>query len=490
MKLISINIKNFRSLEDVTFYIDSVDGGYTYSLIGINESGKSSFLKAISAVLNEEEIVYDRDFTSPNLPIIVTLNYKLTTEEQDNLSDKLMEFDFDAELTGLVKIQNISICAKFEPVPNSQRRVYEQVSLEKNIIDEYTLQNEKPVRKDPEQQEQESLNLEKFFQNSLPKYFRTLAHHIVFWKSESKYLITERINLTNFASSLENISIPLVNCFALAGINKANISGCINRLQDNPAEINNLAEKLGDSVTAHIQKIWKNHPIKIKFQISFPLLSFLVEDNKVKYQAKTTAQRSDGFRQFLSFLLTISAESATNNLSNTLLLIDEPETHLHPKAQEYLMEELIEITRGDDNNVVLFATHSNHMIDKDQIGRCFRVSKNENDKTIIGIIELGKTTYAEVNYEVFDIIDSDYHNELYGYLEAEHKVALKNLPLEKTWWNDKKKDKEKVSLPTYIRHAIHHPENTKNKRFTEEELKKSIEILRELKRENTELKTV
>ncbi|MDA0208487.1 MAG: AAA family ATPase [bacterium] len=57
----------------------------------------------------------------------------------------------------------------------------------------------------------------------------------------------------------------------------------------------------------------------------------------------------DGFCQFISFLLTISAESATNQLSNSLLLLNEPETHLHPQAQEYLKDELIKITRNDEN---------------------------------------------------------------------------------------------------------------------------------------------
>jgi len=53
-------------------------------------------------------------------------------------------------------------------------------------------------------------------------------------------------------------------------------------------------------------------------------------------------------------LLTISAESATNQLSNSFLLLDEPETHLHPQAQEYLKDELIKITRNDANNIVFF----------------------------------------------------------------------------------------------------------------------------------------
>ena len=122
------------------------------------------------------------------------------------------------------------------------------------------------------------------------------------------------------------------------------------------------------------------------------------------------------------------------------------------------------------------------MIDKDHIERCFRVSKQSNRKTKLEKIELGKTSYSEVNYEVFGIPSSDYHNELYGYLEEVEKTKLDSLPKTKKWKNKKTGATEDVSLATYIRHSIHHPENTRNPKFTPEELQESIEKLRELKK--------
>jgi hypothetical protein len=121
------------------------------------------------------------------------------------------------------------------------------------------------------------------------------------------------------------------------------------------------------------------------------------------------------------------------------------------------------------------------MIDKDHIERCFRVSKQSNRKTKLEKIELGKTSYSEANYEVFGIPSSDYHNELYGYLEDVAKSKLDVLPKNKKWKNKKKQTTEDVSLATYIRHSIHHPENTQNIKFTPKELQDSIEQLRKLK---------
>lgn len=481
MKLLSLTIKNFRSIEDETFTITEVDKTHTFTLIGINESGKSSFLKAVSLIDDDnEKIIFPKDYFEESEAVSIALNYQLEAQEEKELKSSLIGKGFEKDIISKIKVEKVSVCATFDPAANAPKNVFDQVVFQKKTFEDYTLQGDKPVKKDP-QQTQEDFDLEKYFEVHLPKYFWKIAHHIVFWKSDNKHLINEQINLDTFAANPENTSIPLINCFELADVSQDDIASRVAKLKTDPAEINDLQEKLGDKVTAHIKKVWPNHPIKIKFQINNSLLSFLVEDEKVKYKSKTTEQRSDGFRQFISFLLTISAESATNQLSNSLLLLDEPETHLHPQAQEYLKDELIKITRNDENNIVFFATHSNYMIDKDHIERCFRLSKQSNRKTKLEKIELGKTSYSEVNYEVFSIPSSDYHNELYGYLEDVEKSKLDGLSKTKKWKNKKTGTTEDVSLAKYIRHSIHHPENTQNQKFTAEELQESIKTLRGLK---------
>src|SRR6185436_7048704 len=136
------------------------------------------------------------------------------------------------------------------------------------------------------------------------------------------------------------------------------------------------------------------HPVKIKFKINNGKLAFLVEDKDVKYQAKTTKQRSDGFRQFISFLLTLSAQNHSDELSNCILLLDEPETHLHPTAQLNLMDELIKISKNKNDNIVFFATHSNYMIDKLNIERCFKIYKKKN-ASALEQINKSHSSYSE-----------------------------------------------------------------------------------------------
>ena len=76
----------------------------------------------------------------------------------------------------------------------------------------------------------------------------------------------------------------------------------------------------------------------------------------------------------------------------------------------------------------------------------------------------------------------EYHNELYGYIESqgwieEYKQEKETIPYKRLRKNGTVIDEDLI-LTQYIRHQIHHPENKQNIRFTTEELKKSIRMMR------------
>ena len=318
-------------------------------------------------------------------------------------------------------------------------------------------------------------------------------HRTVFWTAKDEYLISGAVNLDAFAANPE-ISIPLKNSFRLAEIESSSIPQAIANFTGDTTEKKHLEGKLSRAVTKHISKVWPGHPIKIIFDIDGRVITFQVLDtNAEEGKAKTADQRSDGFRQFISFLLTISAEDSNQELNNCLLLLDEPETHLHPQAQIHFLDELKKITTNDRGNIVLFATHSNYMIDKDKLIRNFKVTK-EKENTSIKPIDTKDSTYASVNYEVFGIATSDYHSELYGKLHEKFKIANPtNDKKEKICEFDKeffhgtqKQSRDKPSwgkpnqatLPTFVRNCIHHSDN--GNVYTQAELIKSIELMKKL----------
>ena len=480
MKLEKIKIENYKSIDNLEFEISEVNNSYTYSLLGINESGKSSFLKAISLIDNDD-INYPQDFFSDSKPVKITLLYSLTDGNLTELKKELTtKYKFSKELLDKTIINSIQISIEFQPTTTKAKTIEQAITFETEVFSDYTLKEKIPTKKGKEENELEDFNLSTFFEQELDDYFWGISHHVVFWKSSPEYLILDEIDLLKFSNTPKEVSIPLLNCFILAGISKESLKTEIAKL-NSPVTINSLQSRLSELTTEHINKVWPEHPISITFQINNNKISLLIEDNGVKFQPKTTGQRSDGFKQFISFLLTISVENFNGELSNTILLIDEPETHLHPPAQINLLGELIKITSNSNNNILFFATHSNYLIDKNNLDRNYKVSKRKNLETSINKIEKKTSTYSEVNFEVFGIETSDYHNELYGFIESEEKSLLEGLKKTMKWKNAKTKKEYNVSLSEYIRHSIHHPENELNKKYTDKELSQSIKILRELK---------
>lgn len=69
--------------------------------------------------------------------------------------------------------------------------------------------------------------------------------------------------------------------------------------------------------------------------------------------------RSLGFRSWLAFLLALYGETGEESPSGCLIVIDEPDVHLHPRGQKDMLAYLEELSY---TNLVVFATHSPFMV--------------------------------------------------------------------------------------------------------------------------------
>lgn len=472
MKLQSITIKNYRSIENVKFEINEIsDGTFTYGLIGVNEAGKSSILQSF-ALLDKHIVPTGLDFQDKDLPIEVEYEYIQEKDDITACKELILKSYPDLKIAD-IDIKNATIKVSYS-LPGLQ--LVKTLSF-KDVVDEVAKTQIEP------------LLLDEVYSST---------HYTIYWKYAEKYLITNQILLSEFSADPDNISVPLKRCFELCGYDtKQKIQTIIQTITTDSTEREDLRDKLGKQVTNLIRKVWPNHPITITFDISGDGINFHVKDSNKK--AKTTSQRSDGFKQFISFLLNISAQKEVNSLSNSLILLDEPETHLHPQAQEYFLNELVKLT-SSDNNICFFATHSNYMIDKKCLSRNFKVIKRDKDeKTEVLPFDEKNSTYASVNFEVFGILDDSYHNELYDSFRQKHlddsnknladdkkqetiginafdeQFCVQKLKLKKTYPEKGKQDQ--VTLPTFVRNCIHYPTN-KNKDFLSK-LKESITLMRE-----------
>lgn len=183
-----------------------------------------------------------------------------------------------------------------------------------------------------------------------------------------------------------------------------------------------------------------------------------------------------------------------------IYLIDEPELHLHPKAQEKLLDLLLEESKDKQ---IFISTHSPYMF-KGSFGagaNLLLLKRNSKDEIDIvnakaegwGLFGDISPTWGEVNWFAYNLPTIEFHNELYGFIQSiaidenekysyerefDDWLVSKGLEQNRSWIKEIKgvaKEPQSRTLQTFIRDSIHHPENKHNKKFTDAELKLSIE---------------
>lgn len=173
------------------------------------------------------------------------------------------------------------------------------------------------------------------------------------------------------------------------------------------------------------------------------------------------------------------------------LFIDEPELCLHPKGQTKLLEALLEISKTKQ---VFLTTHSPYFLVTPHLSNVgLFIFRKEGITNIVEDASLEKMfpwspTWGEINFKAYKLPTVELHNELYGKLqhdsgqfrekEFEQWLQGRNIQFTKQWIRENNGTAQApydVTLQTFIRNHIHHPENRRNTLYTENELKQSIE---------------
>lgn len=187
------------------------------------------------------------------------------------------------------------------------------------------------------------------------------------------------------------------------------------------------------------------------------------------------------------------------------VLLDEPETSLHPRWQKEIVHLIEAMLQTDGTSPQIFlATHSEKvlesLISRDDV-LIVRLSKENGEIKTESISEmdlcLPSPTFAELDYVVFHIPSLSYHDELFNYFQyligknstvaVDEKIQLYGGKFFKNKMN--KYEKTRIytvhgkpyttnTLPTYIRDFFHHPNEMQAP--TDEEIELSIACLREL----------
>ncbi len=186
---------------------------------------------------------------------------------------------------------------------------------------------------------------------------------------------------------------------------------------------------------------------------------------------------------------------ATESKEGLIYLIDEPELHLHPRAQDKLAKLLIE---ESSNAQIVVSTHSPYLISNFMSSPANKIILNRGDdgieiqyadSSVTNIFDWSPS-WGEINYRAYGMATVEFHNELYGWLQQKHSLSVTavdtyllnnhGIAKSKEWVkenNNISQPPQQTTLCSYVRNSIHHPENKHNEKYSDVDLLNSIDIL-------------
>lgn len=440
MLLNRVCIKNFRSITECTI---TMDRSYQV-LVGINEAGKSNILKAFSLIDDTVEITkndirdpsHDEDnveesevrfvFCLENSEINEIIHALTDNFICKSLNKPLLTIgDTEACLREFLKyksevLYNVDIINnkrnpshwKLEGLRFKVKNNWKQVATGKTTtcqiagaaknlpagtvidIDDYTVAEPTVL---------EDLDISKLnilVGKQFTEILKKNKPSSVLWRYQEANLLPGKIVLSTFRGNPDTC-IPLKIMFNLSDIE--DIPKAITDAESKTNGLKNLFKRVSEKTTAHMKRVWPEwEKLTVLVSQNGDYIEAGIQD---EYNFYSLERRSDGFKRFFSFLLLISGQNKTKDLVGNIILIDEPEIGVHPTGQKFLSDELIKIS---NQNIVMVATHSIFMIDKNQIDRHIIVKKNK-EVTSIERVEHSNITEEEVifnalGYSIYELM--------------------------------------------------------------------------------------
>ena len=396
MKLDRFEIKNFRSIKDMTINIEERNGKKCLILVGKNEAGKSNILKAISAVFGQYEVsIKDQNKNASDNKYYIRAIFKLEENDFNVLETGLFEeynikdtniFQNNLDIKNFIKeaFDEILLIIKIDDNEEPRLTYWSYKTLDKKykiLSSVYYEQNSKQITVSSKENSigSELLinDLKNIILTNIKNYIidiEELYNNMIFWEYNDQYLLPSSLYIEDFKND-PDICIPLKNIFYLNNI--IDIEQDIENASKKDKGLHSFLERISKEATKEFRKIWPDLN-NIEFIIRKDGEEFDIRIKEKEFYSNE--DRSDGFKRFIAILLMLSIEYRTQEANNSLILFDEPDSFLYPTSARFLKEELLKIS---ENSIVIYSTHSPFMIDNECIGRHLVIERKDDISEIV-----------------------------------------------------------------------------------------------------------
>lgn len=382
-------IQNFKGIEHVRLDFNAQPKSNVYTLIGLNESGKTTILEAIN-LLN-----YRTDLDPLNLPgystkdvhdlipiakrsnfngrISITAGFELNQDDEEAIRKYVLSLDFELEK----QIGSFYVTQSYE-FKNS--KLIQQPSQPRSTWTLPLVGKVKRGRKTINLTGEKWLKTVNFVKGWLPDvlYFP----NFLFEFPDKIYLEEAPSDAKKhefYRAILQDVLDAIGEETNLAEHVLARAKS-VNRFDKKSLE--SVLLKMSGNISATVFRAWDqifkrtsgNKEIVVDIDQDENERWFLQLRLKEGSDLYSISERSLGFRWFFAFLLLTQYRGyRLGTPKHSLFLFDEPASNLHPSAQSQLLDSF---GRFPGNSVIVYTTHSHHMINPDWLEGAY-VVKNE-----------------------------------------------------------------------------------------------------------------
>ena len=378
----------------------------TTTIVGMNESGKTSFLSAIAKTNyfddSDNDFKFDTTHDYPRNELIdfeddeddegkiVSCTYVIPKELIEQINKELevdvfniTEFTHNSNYRNS-KITLSGIRADDRAFIEHLSKNYELSEPTKKVISEL-----KSIDKVSELKAAEEDTGLSAFKAEIAKYtnnpgsWNDLGHHIYityihpampkFWYFDDYYPLSGKININKMTTS-QGMTEQDKTARALFELAKIKPQDVLNAQTNEYERFVALLEASANKITKEVFKFWTtNTNLDIEFKIqemknaqnqSEKYLDIRVKSQRHKITLPLD-RRSKGFNWFFSFIVWFS-KIQSDKKSDYILLLDEPGLNLHASAQADLLRFITELA---DKYQIIYTTHSPFMVDSEHLNR-------------------------------------------------------------------------------------------------------------------------
>lgn len=418
MKLKEFKIQHYRSVVD-SGIIELSESDNVSVFAGQNESGKSSILRALYDFEKEKFEEDSIPFSTGAIPKqSVSCTYLI--EKGDDFFNVLSKTFIDNYSLAVEEGQKVLDRAKIEKLSSFTITKTKEADTVEVSIDEAAFQIfksailEKPEESaeeaetpaNPTQEDAESAKeeqKEKFVDiddennSDIANLFWSIGPKIVFFDDFCD-LLPDRI----LVSDLQNKNTSVKGYRAVKNLEKILNTDFVTKDTENDSVRRTKEDEENNTVSVNFQKDWGQrihgeNKVTVKYNFEKrdgdgeqgSYINFFVETKKG--QPLPPKQRSKGLVWFLSLWLELQAQDIEHE--DLILLLDEPDQHLHVKAQKDVLALINKLSTNNDKrrgDQVIYATHSPYLIETKHLNRIKLVLNIENEGTKVESIVTSK----------------------------------------------------------------------------------------------------